>query len=46
VNIFSLVIDGKLTALAKMIQSFPPDEVPGIINSKDPDGKSPLFYAW
>lgn len=45
-NIFSLVIDGRLTALAQMIQSFKPDDVTKIINSKDTDGKTPLFYAW
>lgn len=45
-NIFVYAIDGKLTLLAKMIQSFPHDQVKYIVNSKDPEGKTPLFYAW
>ncbi|KAM3136330.1 hypothetical protein pb186bvf_011629 [Paramecium bursaria] len=41
-NIFSLVIDGKITQLNKMLQTIKQDS---IVNSKDPEGKTPLFYA-
>lgn len=33
-----------MTALSKMLSEF--ETVNVIVNSKDPEGKTPLFYAW
>ncbi|CAD8132274.1 unnamed protein product [Paramecium pentaurelia] len=42
-EIFSFVIDGKLTSLENWMHQF--NNVEEIINSKDSEGKTPLFYA-
>ncbi|CAD8044189.1 unnamed protein product [Paramecium primaurelia] len=42
-NIFSLTIEGKLTLLHKLISSV--DNVKQVVNSKDQEGKTALFYA-
>ncbi|CAK60463.1 unnamed protein product (macronuclear) [Paramecium tetraurelia] len=43
-DIFAFVIDGKLTLLDNLMHQF--NNVQEIINAKDFEGKTPLFYAW